>query len=94
MIIATVRLKINVPSRSARPDFSPIKDNQDAKTSFEVLETHLGLKDAEANAHLAKYFDEVWNHHDVLNKGSLEAIELNHFMRDLCRPIKDPIYLE
>jgi hypothetical protein len=30
MIIATVRLKINVSSRSARPDFSAIKDNQDA----------------------------------------------------------------
>lgn len=62
--------------------------------AVEVLNTHLGLHGADAEAHLARYFDEVWNHFDVLAAGSLEAIEMNHFMRDLCKPVKEFIYLE
>merc|ERR1712227_953000 len=58
------------------------------KAAYEVLETHLGLKGGDADAHLNRYFEEVWNHFDVFRKGSLEAVELNHFMRDLCKPVK------
>ena len=54
------------------------------KAAVEVLGTHLGLYGADAQAHLSKYFEMVWNHFDVLNKGSLEANELNHLMRDLA----------
>ena len=64
------------------------------KAAVEVIGTHLGLFGAAATAHLDKYFDMVWEHFDVLKKGSLEAIELNHLMRDLCKPIKPFIYLE
>ena len=64
------------------------------KAAVEVLGTHLGLFGADAEAHLAKYFDMVWSHFDVLSKGSLEAVELNHLMRDLCKPVKPFIYLE
>ena len=62
--------------------------------TYEVLDTHLGLKGDAANAHLAKYFDAVWDHYDVNKTGALEAVELNHFMRDLCKPVKDNIILE
>ena len=62
--------------------------------AVEVLGTHLGLHGAEADAHLARYFDEVWQHFDVLSAGALEAVEMNHFMRDLCKPVKEFIYLE
>ena len=62
--------------------------------AVEVLDTHLGLKGADAEAHLTRYFDEVWNHFDVLGAGSLEAVEMNRFMRDLCKPVKQFIYLE
>merc|ERR1719329_1862179 len=64
------------------------------EAAVEVIGTHLGLFGAAATAHLDKYFDMVWEHFDVLKKGSLEAIELNHLMRDLCKPIKPFIYLE
>ena len=62
--------------------------------TYEVLDTHLGLKGEAANTHLAKYFDAVWDHYDVNKTGSLEAVELNHFMRDLCKPVKENIILE
>ena len=61
---------------------------------YEVLDSHLVLKGDAANAHLAKYFDAVWDHsitgwklrfYDVNKTGALEAVELNHFMRDLCK---------
>ena len=64
------------------------------KASYEVLATHLDLKGAKADAHLKKYFDETWEHMDVNNTGRLEAIELNKFMRDLCKPVKEFINLE
>ena len=49
--------------------------------SYEVLETHLGLKGGDAENYLNKYFDETFSHMDVLNKGNLDAIEMNKFMR-------------
>ena len=39
------------------------------KAAVEVLGTHTGLFGADAQAHLAKYWDMVWSHFDVLNKG-------------------------
>ena len=68
--------------------------NATKKASYEVLETHLGLKGEAADAHLNKYFDEVWDHTDVLKEGKLEAIEMNKFMRTLCKPVKEHIILE
>ena len=67
---------------------------QARQAAVEVIATHLNLSGADGEAHLQRYFDEVWNHFDVLGKGSLEAVEMNRFMRDLCKPVKDPIYLE
>ena len=64
------------------------------KASYEVLATHLGLKGEAAEAHLKKYFQPVWDHMDVNQTGALEAIEINKFMRDLCKPVKEHIELE
>ena len=73
--------------------FTVTKENT-KKASYEVLATHLGMDKAAADAHLAKYFDTVWDHFDVNGKGSLDAVELNHLMRDLCKPVKEFITLE
>ena len=62
--------------------------------ALEVLDTHLGLKGKAANAHLDKYFEAVWRHMDVLETGRLEAVELNKFMRTLCKPVKEFIDLQ
>ena len=64
------------------------------QASYEVLATHLNLKGKEAEAHLKKYFETTWQHMDVNNEGKLEAIEINHFMRNLCKPVKEFINLE
>ena len=68
------------------------KDKAKAAT-YEVLDTHLGLKGAAADDHLSKYFDAVWNHVDVNETGKVDAIEMNKFMRDLCKPLKEHIDL-
>ena len=62
--------------------------------ALEVLNTHLGMRGADADSYLNKYFDQVWEHFDVNHKGALEAVELNHFMRTLCKPVKEHIILE
>ena len=71
-----------------------VTKEQTRKAAEEVLATHLGLKGADAEEHLTKYFDTVWNHFDVLKKGVLDPQELNHLMRDLCKPVKEFITLE
>ena len=72
--------------------FTVTKDKT-KEASMEVLATHLGLKDKAATDFLAKYFDAVWTHMDVNDTGKLEAVELNKFMRTLCKPVKDDIDL-
>ena len=52
------------------------------------------MKKDEADQYLAKYFEDVWDHFDVNHKGALEAVELNHLMRSLCKPVKEHIILE
>ena len=73
--------------------FTVTKD-QTRQAAVEVLGTHLGLKGDDAESHLKKYFDTVWDHFDVNSVGTLEAIEVNKFMRDLCKPVKEHITLE
>ena len=80
-------------SKKPNGKFTVSKDKT-KEASYEVLATHLGLEGAAADEHLSKYFDQVWDHMDVLKKGSLEAVELNKFMRDLCKPVKEHIILE
>jgi len=64
------------------------------EASYEVLKTHLGFDKKAADEHLGKYFQAVWDHMDVNQTGRLEAVEINKFMRDLCKPVKEFIYLE
>ena len=62
--------------------------------AIEVLSTHLDMKDKVATDYLDKYFEAVWKHMDVNETGKLEAVELNKFMRTLCKPVSDHITLE
>ena len=65
------------------------------EAAMEVLATHLKIVEKkEAEEYLAKYFDAVWNHMDVNETGKLEAVELNKFMRTLCKPKAENINLE
>ena len=65
------------------------------EATYEVLATHLNITDKKAqDEYLEKYFDAVWKHMDVNDTGKLEAIEMNKFMRTLCKPLKENITLE
>ena len=59
-----------------------------------MLKTHLGMDRAAADAHNAQYFDQVFDHMDVNHTGRLEVYEMQKLMRDLCKPVKEHIYLE
>ena len=69
--------------------------NKVREAAYEVLATHLGLTEKkQQDDYLNKYFDSVFAHMDVNETGNLEAIETNRFMRTLCKPVKENIYLE
>jgi len=58
---------LEVADKQGQPTGHFIVNKADTrKASFEVLETHVGLNDVAAEKHLKEYFDEVWNHYDVL----------------------------
>ena len=62
------------------------------EATYEVLATHLGYTEKkQQDEFLGKYFDAVWKHMDVNETGKLEAIEINKFMRTLCKPVKENI---
>ena len=44
--------------------------------SFEVLETHKGLKGAELQKYIDTYFDKTWKHFDVNLSGKIEVIKM------------------
>lgn len=39
----------------------------------EVIRTHLGMNQKEANDYEKKHFPEIWKHADILNKGYIET---------------------
>ena len=60
--------------------FKPI----DARfASYEILQTHLGLKGKEAEDYLNKYFDKTFRHFDTGNFGEIEAERMPGFFRFL-----------
>ena len=59
--------------------------------SYEVLETHLGLKGGDADAHLKKYFEPVFSHMDVNDTGMLEAIEMSKTSGSASHPSHAPM---
>ena len=71
-----------------------VSHDKTMEAAKEVLSTHLNIKGAEQASYLNKWFDQVWDHMDVNKKGALEAGELNKFMRDLCKPVKEHITLQ
>ena len=64
------------------------------EAAYEVLKTHLGFDKAAADKHMDQYFKPVWDHMDVNKTGFLYAEEINKFMRDMCKPVKENIILE
>ena len=60
-------------------------DEQNAKAaSYEVLETHKGLKGAELQKYVDTYFSKTWNHFDVNQSGTIEVMKMPQFMRFLA----------
>ena len=53
------------------------------QTAFEILDTHLGLKGAEAQKYLDQYFDKTWDHFNTANDGEIEADRMSGFFRFL-----------
>ena len=58
MIVATIRIKVNAPRRSERPDFSTIKDNRDAFNGHSQVLIHL--------KHCHNHSRSVYGHSQVL----------------------------
>jgi len=57
----------------------------DAKyASKEIVDTHLGLKGAEAENYINEYFDKTWRHFDTAADGVIEADRMSGFFRFLC----------
>ena len=82
-------------AKTGKPNgkFTMSRDQAKAAT-YEVLATHLGMDRAAADAHNAQFFDQVFDHMDVNHTGRLEVYEMQKLMRDLCKPVKEHIYLE
>ena len=55
----------------------------------EVVETHLGFRGDQLKAFLKKKFDETWDHYDVNDEGTIDALWASPFMRALCKSEKD-----
>ena len=54
------------------------------QTAWEILDTHMGLKGAEAQAYLDQYFQKTWEHFDTAGDGEIEADRMSGFFRFLC----------
>ena len=80
---------------TGKPNGKFFMDKSKVKAAtYEVLGTHLNIKGAEAEKYLAKYFEPTFEHFDVNHVGFLDVIEMNKFMRYLCKPVKEHIILE
>ena len=60
------------------------KPGQAKQAAYEIIDTHLGLKGAEAEDYLNKYFDKTFAHFDTANYGYIEADRMSGFFRYLC----------
>ena len=54
------------------------------QAAYEIVDTHLGLKGAEAEKYLTENFDKTWSHFDTANDGKVEAARMSGFFRFLC----------
>ena len=53
------------------------------QTAWEILDTHMGLKGAEAQSYLDQYFQKTWEHFDTAGDGEIEADRMSGFFRFL-----------
>ena len=73
----------------AKPDGTPtgefvFKKAHAKQAAYEIVDTHLGLKGAEAEDYLSKHFDTTWEHFDTAADGKIEAARMSGFFRFLC----------
>ena len=66
-----------------------ITKDQTKTLAREVVETHLGYRGDQLNAFMKKKFGETWEHYDVNEEGTLDALWASTFMRALCKSEKD-----
>ena len=62
---------------------------QAKKLALEVVKTHLGFTGKKLQDFMDKKFDETWNHYDVNDEGTMDALWASPFMRALCKSEKD-----
>ena len=85
-------------TKEGKPDghFFVTKD-QAKDLSFEVVETHLGYDEKKAKDYVEKKakdyveknFGPAWEHYDVNEEGTIDALWLSTLMRFMTKPVKD-----
>ena len=60
------------------------KYNNAKMAAWEIIGTHLGLKDKAADDYMNQYFDKTWKHFDTAADGKIEAARMSGFFRFLC----------
>ena len=68
--------------------FFIVKD-QAKELATEVVQTHLGYQGEQLKAFMKKKFEETWEHYDVNDEGTMDAMWASPFMRALCKSVKD-----
>ena len=61
-----------------------MEKKQTMAVARETLEKHKGLKGKELDAYMKQYFQRTWDHFDVNNNGSLDALDMTAFMKYLA----------
>ena len=77
-------------TKEGKPDghFFITKD-QAKDLTFEVVETHLGYEAKKAKEFVEKNFQPAWEHYDVNEEGTIDALWVSTLMRFMCKPVKD-----
>ena len=76
---------VELATPEGRPTGQFVFRKQNAKAaSWEILDTHLGLKGDDARKYLDQYFEKTWRHFDTAGDGKIEAARMSGFFRFLC----------
>jgi len=77
-------------TKEGKPDghFFITKD-QAKELTTEVVETHLGYEPKKAKEFVEKSFGPAWEHYDVNEEGTIDALWVSTLMRFMCKPVKD-----
>ena len=61
-----------------------LRFNNAKQAAYEILDTHLGIKDKAAEDYVTKYFQKTWDHFDTADEGHVEASRMSGFFRFFC----------